>query len=126
MRPSIIETVVGRRCVLHLSGELDIAGRAALADACARVRSRDARTRLVIDLTHVDFVDGWSLRELAVVVRARQALGDPGVIAVSSPLVRRLLDVTGYGRGAVLAPSLAEALRVVAGGFSPGRRPAAG
>jgi anti-anti-sigma factor len=127
MPSTIIESVVGRRSVLHLIGEIDIADRAALVDACARVRGRDARTRAVIDLTRVEFIDCAGLRELARTVRARQVLGDPGVTVVRSPFLRRLLDITGYAAGTTVVPDLAAALDIVSQGWSAeGGRCAAG
>ena len=118
MPPTIIESVVGRRSVLHLIGEIDVADRVALVDACARVRGRDALTRVVIDLSRVEFIDCAALRELARTVRARQAVGDPVVTAVPSPFLRRLLDITGYAAGTTIVSDLATALELVREGWS--------
>ena len=57
-----------------------------------------AEGELVIDLRHVDFIDSSGLRALLIERRRREQAGGSVALANPSPLVIRLLEVTGVDR----------------------------
>jgi anti-sigma B factor antagonist len=77
--------------VVRLAGDLDLATArevtAALEDATARI----AGERLVLDMTHVGFIDSTGLR---VLLRAATPLDRPMVLVAPSGPVCRILDLT--------------------------------
>ena len=83
--------------VVLVKGEVDVASSAHLAAAIARAmqRAADGQADLVIDLTHLRFID---VSGINVLMRAaRLARADGGTLVLRSPnrSVRRLLDVLG-------------------------------
>jgi anti-sigma B factor antagonist len=98
-----------RTRVIALRGELDLysvdAFRAALDD------SLDAGAeRVVVDLSHVDFIDSVALGVLANgMKRLRGAGGGLGVVS-GNPQIVRVFEITGLDRMVVLAGSLPDVL----------------
>lgn len=80
--------------VIHVAGELDIAGAALLR--AATTGPAPERVRVQLDLTEVTFLSVGGLQVLAAVQhhRGRRSGGRFTVVAASRT-VRRLLDVTG-------------------------------
>ena len=81
--------------IVLVKGEVDVATSAHLAAAITRAVERQAEGKvdLVIDLTHLRFID---VSGINVLMRAaRQARADGGTLVLRSPnrAVRRLLDV---------------------------------
>ena len=93
--------------VVRLAGELDLYNaptvRTALLDAAA-----ESPARLVVDLTHVRFIDSTAL---GVLVEARSQLGD-GAFALAAPALatRRALQVSGLDRHFAVHGSVEDAL----------------
>ena len=85
----------GARVVVQVTGEVDVATSALLADAIARAMELEARERidLVIDLSDMRFIDASGMSVL--VKAAQQARARGGTLVLRSPnrTVRRLLDV---------------------------------
>jgi anti-anti-sigma factor len=84
-----------RRIIVLVKGEVDVASSAHLAAAITRAveREADGKVDLVIDLSHLRFID---VSGINVLVRAaRQARAGGGTLVLRSPnrTVRRLLDV---------------------------------
>jgi|HubBroStandDraft_2_1064218.scaffolds.fasta_scaffold80082_3 anti-anti-sigma factor len=84
-----------RQIIVLVKGEVDVATSAHLAAAIMRAMERQAEGKvdLVIDLTHLRFID---VSGINVLVRAaRQARAAGGTLVLRSPnrAVRRLLDV---------------------------------
>ena len=84
-----------RQVIVLVKGEVDVATSAHLAAAITRAveRQADGKVDLVIDLTHLRFMD---VSGINVLMRAaRQARADGGTLVLRSPnrTVRRLLDV---------------------------------
>ena len=95
--------------LITLAGELDLYSvdgfRAALDDALD-----DGAERVVVDLTHVDFIDSVALGVLANgMKRLRSSGGGLGVVS-GNPQIVRVFEITGLDRMLVLARSLDEAL----------------
>jgi anti-anti-sigma factor len=85
----------GRICVVALSGPLDMAASAGLAD-CVKVERAARPARLVIDMSGVSVVDSSGARALAAAVGS--APGQcPVVVRSLRPAARRQLELTGLG-----------------------------
>jgi anti-anti-sigma factor len=85
---------VGDWTVLTLTGELDIAGVPALREAISQICAAHAEPRVLVDLSHVDFMDSGGLSGL---VKAWKRVTEPGgrfVLAGVRPRVRRVLEIT--------------------------------
>jgi anti-sigma B factor antagonist len=81
--------------VVRLAGELDLYNadeiRGALTDAID-----GGAARIVVDMSHVDFVDSTAL---GVLIEARSKLGHEGVLLAAPQLeTRRTLEVSGLDR----------------------------
>lgn len=102
-----VESVDGA-VVLHLVGELDLYNadevRAALADVLAQSPSR-----IVIEMSEVDFVDSTAL---GVLIEARSKLGRENSLLLAAPQLetRRTLQVSGLDRHLPVHGSIDEAL----------------
>jgi anti-sigma B factor antagonist len=65
----------------------------------------DGTTRLVIDLSDVEFLDSAGLAAMVgALKRARAAGGDVRLVAPETPAVRRILELTRFDRVFDLAP----------------------
>jgi anti-anti-sigma factor len=79
--------------VLQVAGEIDLATAPALAQALA---DAETESRLVLDLTDVEFLDSAGLHVLLAAARDRAAAGHRfGVISPLGSAPRRLIDLTG-------------------------------
>ena len=80
---------------LSLSGELDMASE---PDLLLRITAlAEPGTTVELDLSGVTFMDSSALRGLVNAQWDAQAAGGDVTISAASPLVRRLLDITGLG-----------------------------
>jgi anti-sigma B factor antagonist len=79
--------------VLHVAGELDVSTAPRLREHLNRALE-DGAEGIVVDLTHVTFIDSIAL---AVLVAARARLAPAGRLAVvaRTPFVRLVLEATG-------------------------------
>jgi anti-anti-sigma factor len=101
----------GATGVLKLEGELDLAAAPALRK---RIDEFDGQS-LVLDFTHVTFIDSAVLKEL---LRARVELAERGVrlvLAAVPVAVRRLLDLTRTSELFEDAPDVDSALKRLTG-----------
>jgi anti-anti-sigma factor len=89
----------GARVVVQVTGEVDVATSALLADAIARAMELEARERidLVIDLSDMRFIDASGMSVLVKAAQQARARGGTLVLRSPSPAVRRLLDVLRLG-----------------------------
>ncbi len=76
-----------------MTGELDLAGTPALAARLSPILDGQPR-RLVFDMTGVGFIDVAAARLIAGTAQSLPPGGRP-VIRFPSPLVRRVLELTG-------------------------------
>ena len=83
--------------VVTVTGDLDLISRPILAERLSAALAAGPR-RLVLDLAGVDFMDAGSAR---VVASAGQFLPEGGRLIVrrANPVVRRVLELTGYDSG---------------------------
>jgi len=107
MRTAVAPATQEKTAVIHLRGELDMTVRTTLAELLAPLS--DMRpNRLVIDLDEADFLDCGTA---AVIFNAALHALRPGempVIHAQGPLIRRLLQLTGWDtQCVVLAQSAA-------------------
>jgi anti-anti-sigma factor len=88
--------VVGDVGVLRVHGEVDH-GSAPEFQACAEILLHDGVRSLVLDLGDVAYLDSSGLK---VIIRARNLAHERGgtvTVRHASPIVRRVMDVTGLG-----------------------------
>ena len=102
-----VETV-GDACVVKLGGELDLYNapqvREALTNACA-----DSPTRVVVDLSEVEFIDSTAL---GVLIETRRKLDNQRAFLLAAPGLetRRALEISGLDRHFTVHDSVSEAL----------------
>ncbi|MER7739249.1 STAS domain-containing protein [Streptomyces sp. NPDC096538] len=93
--------------VLEFRGEIDIAAASEIVPHLD-LATAEADTRVVIDLTHIEFFDASGLRLLH---RARHRLADGRLLLVCThPLTLRMLRITGLSRLLPASPDLDTAL----------------
>jgi anti-sigma B factor antagonist len=95
--------------IVALRGELDVVDAASVMAGLAVAVARNSR--IILDLTALDYIDCYALHALGRVrEQARQAGGDLLLAAPRWP-VRRLLDLTGLIRVFSVHASVDEAMR---------------
>jgi anti-anti-sigma factor len=90
---SLETSIADRTAVIALSGELDLAGAAALEQELARVEA-DAARAIVIDLRDVGFMDSSGLRLLAVSAQRAQEDGRRLAFVPGPEQVMRVFEIT--------------------------------
>lgn len=95
--------------VLTVAGELDVAGAPELRQhVMAAVRT--GATRLVLDLTGVDFIDSFGLGVLVGALKRVRLLDGDLRLVVPEPRVRRVLEVCDLDRVFTMHTTIDEAL----------------
>jgi anti-sigma B factor antagonist len=108
MTLEVSSQLIGSDAVVTATGEIDLTSCAALRANLGELASSAAST-VVIDLTHVSFIDSTGLSEL--VVGADQARSSGRAFAVvAGPQVGELLRITGLATVMAVHRSLEEAL----------------
>ena len=94
--------------VVRLAGELDLYNADAVRNALERALA-DQPSRLVVDLSRVEFIDSTAL---GVLIEARSKLGKAG-LALAAPQreTRRALEVSGLNRHLPVHDSVDDALK---------------
>lgn len=77
--------------VMHLSGEIDVAGGPVLD---ATIREHEGREPLVLDLGEVNFIDSSGLRILLAAARRAEVRGERVALVCVGAEVSRLLELT--------------------------------
>jgi anti-anti-sigma factor len=95
--------VSGDTVTVELRGEFDLASAGFLSGRLERIRQARPR-RLIFEMTQVGFMDCASARLIADTGRWLPA-GVKPVIRHPSPIVRRMLEVSGIGTLCELEPS---------------------
>ncbi len=93
--------------IVPFSGELDIVRYPVFHQAFAKVL--ELPRPVILDLMRVSRVDSTFLTELLILVRRREAAGQPTVIAIAHPTVVRLITVAELQYRLALTTSIAEA-----------------
>jgi anti-anti-sigma factor len=91
----------GRRSVLRLQGELDLCSKDCLCRAITSALKRHPRI-LVVDLSALEFMDCSGLSVLVWAHKSLAAQQGRLLITGSTPIVRRLMHVTGLDRQLLL------------------------
>jgi anti-sigma B factor antagonist len=92
-RLTLETSLEGRTVVIALTGELDLAGAAALEQELDRLDS-DPPAAVVIDLRAVEFMDSSGLRLIAVTAQAVQDAGRRFALVPGAAQVMRVFDIT--------------------------------
>ena len=87
---------VGSACLL-LYGELDIVGAPLLEQECKRIEDRGKQVA-VLDLTGLTLIDVAGLHALLWAAAGASKDGRALPMIGADPTVRRVFDLTGYGR----------------------------
>jgi len=91
-----IAWTTGEKCVrVVLSGDLDMPASLRLERAVDRALQHEGVRQLVFDLRHVEFMDSAGLGALLSIRERSQSLDVEMSLANVSPIVGRVLDVTG-------------------------------
>jgi anti-sigma B factor antagonist len=102
-----IDSAVPGRCVVTVSGEIDLDSVPALHAVVDHVLAEPGQPMLVVDLGGLGFADSSVLRML-MALRRRLPAGSR-LVVVCDDRIRRLLDLTGLADAFVLARTLAAA-----------------
>jgi anti-anti-sigma factor len=89
-----LKAAAGRNPTVVARGELDI-GTSDELRACFDEALATGATVVEVDLSEVSFIDSSTLSVLAGVYRELQARDGRLVLAAASPIVTRVLDITG-------------------------------
>ena len=118
-------TVDDRRppTVLSVGGDLDLNTAPELLQALTRLVD-DGRRAVVVDLTGVDFCDSSGLSVLVRVRNRLTELGGSVTLAAATPIVQRVLEVSGLDEIFGTYPSV-EAARAAAAEEDSGNGPVA-
>jgi anti-sigma B factor antagonist len=90
----VVGSVVGRRTVLSVSGEIDVASAPLLAEAVDNAL-HDGALELWIDLTRTDFMDSSGLHALLAARNRVDELNRRLAVICPGGPVRRLFDIAG-------------------------------
>ncbi len=90
---SLQTSIAGRAAVIALSGELDLAGAAALEQELARLEL-ESPGAVVLDLRDVAFMDSSGLRLIAVSTQRAQELGRRLALVPGTEQVMRVFEIT--------------------------------
>ena len=89
-RFSLHTSLAGRKAVVSLAGELDLAGAATLERELAGLQD----STVVVDLRGLGFIDSSGLRALAVAAMRAQSAGRRFALVPGAARVMRVFDVT--------------------------------
>ena len=86
--------VVDGQAVLRLSGDLDMDSAELFGEAARRVHA-DGISRLVLDLSALDFVDSTGLSQFVLALKRQREIGGEVVLQAPTGPVKRVLDIVG-------------------------------
>ncbi len=99
----------GEHVVLHLDGELDLAGVPLLEDAIEQA-TPDQMTTIVLDLRGLEFIDSTGLRGILAQDKRFTERGQTFALVRGSEQVRRLMQMTGVDEHLKIVDSPEETL----------------
>lgn len=106
------EIIDGTIPVIQVRGELDLSTAGRLCRTVQAVAGARRRTRVLLDLTELEFCDSTGLRALVSAVREVEIGGGRAALAVPPDgMLARLLDLSGLGEFLRVAPSTELALQ---------------
>ncbi|HEY3249061.1 MAG TPA: STAS domain-containing protein [bacterium] len=101
---------IGEAVVLHVHGEIDLATAPKLAQHLA---SLPGDAPVVVDFTHVEYLDLTGVRALEDFHAQSIAADRPVIVVGPLPQVRRILDLVGLGRRLRIVDTVAMALEAL-------------
>jgi anti-sigma B factor antagonist len=102
--------VVGEMAVLDAAGEIDFSNAAALKAEMMQLFEAH-HTHLLLNLTHVTFIDSTGLGTIVAIRNQMQATAHELRILCPNPIVHRIFEVTGLVHALPLFGTEAEALK---------------
>lgn len=100
--------------VVRLKGTLDMLEAHAVRDDI-KAQIEEGQTRIVLDLTELEFMDSSGLAVLVTVLRAAQAVQGDVVLVGPTPAVRSLIELTRLHRVFEIFEDESTALEAIAG-----------
>jgi anti-sigma B factor antagonist len=123
--PELTTRVLHGCVVVEVRGEVDLSSAHALDQCLSTVLAGEALA-IVLDLSHMRFIDAAGLRVMLRAERQAAARGRSFVLAGLRPAVARLLVVTDFDRRFTIFPTVAEAAAAFPDGASPATRDSSG
>jgi len=90
---SLRTSIAGRAAVIALSGELDLAGAAALEQELTRLEA-ERTSAVVLDLRDLGFMDSSGLRQITLAAKRAEDLGRRLALVPGDPQVMRVFEIT--------------------------------
>ncbi len=111
MREFHLHTVgpIGDCAVLQVTGEVDVYNAPALREQVRELAAKGA-VHLIADLGRVDFIDSTGLGALVGGVKRLREAGGSLALAISTPRILRIFQLTGLTKALAVQPSVADAL----------------
>jgi anti-sigma B factor antagonist len=108
---TIASQVIADRTVVNVVGELDLYTAPSLKEAALEAAGQ-GRSRLILDLTQVPFMDSSGLGVIVACLKhLREIGGDLVLVTAPTSPPSKLLSLTGLDKAIPLFPSLEDALR---------------
>ena len=110
--PLTAEIVDGLVPVIRVRGELDLSTAGRLCRTVQAVAGARRRTRVLLDLSELQFCDSTGLRALVGAVREVEISGGRAALVVPPDgMLARILDLSGLGEFLRVSPTAAVALK---------------
>jgi anti-sigma B factor antagonist len=100
----------GNATVVHVRGELDLASAPVVREALVRVLAASPSTHLIVDLGGVEFIDSTGIGVLVGAHQRVTANGGWFTAVVTTPAVRKALQMVGLLRAWRVTGSVEDAL----------------
>ncbi len=111
----IADAKQGDVCVVSIGGRLDGAG-APEVEAHCRGLIDGGEVRQLLDLAEVAYISSAGLRSLLVVAKRIKAAGGVLVLCSLTPMVREVMEISGFDKILTLAADRDAALALFGGG----------
>jgi anti-sigma B factor antagonist len=110
---TIIEDSPGRRTIVKLCGELDIASAPDLREQLLAILCRRTPSHLILDLSKLQFIDSSGIAVFVNTERRARLLGCTLVLIAPQAAVSRVLQICGLDRYFLIFENISEpALRL--------------
>jgi anti-sigma B factor antagonist len=116
---AIIEDAPGRRTIVRLCGELDIASAPDLRERLLAILSRRTPIHLILDLSKLQFIDSSGIAVFVNTERRARLLGCTLVLVAPQAPVSRVLQICGLDHYFLVV----ENISALAGNGNTARRP---
>jgi len=99
----------GDRAVVHVGGDLDVAGAAALREELVRLVDAGV-TDVLVELTEVPFLDSTAMGALVAALKRIRGSGGRMELAITEARVMRVLRIAGLTQAFTIHSSVVDAL----------------